>query len=282
MKLSKLLLFTVQIGLLIALISSCDTTSTNTEPGQGSVELQFKTVSGSSSSKSVSSGKVSSSDDSLTIEGTNGTLLINDILFIVEKFKLEPADTDNDSTEIEEFESEPFFVDLPLSDSSLSLANSRIQAGLYEELEFEVKDLDFEDEEESEDQEHQELADSIRSEFPDWPDEASMVLIGTFIPSDGDPKSFKVFAKAEIEIELEFNPPLEVTGDNIQQVVSVQINPSRWVQQEDDNVLDLSRYDWNEHQQLLEFEAKFKDGVEDIEVDDDEDREDEEEEEDDD
>lgn len=270
MKFIKLLSFTFLLSLLTVFLTSCDTTSTNSEPGKGNVKLQFKTISGSSSSKVVSSGNtVTSSHDSLIIEGTNGILQIDDIRFIVEEFEMDPSDADDDSTELEEFESKPFFVDLPLGEETLSLANSDIQAGFYEELEFKVENLDFD--EEGEDEEHQALADSIRSEFADWPNKASMVIVGTFTPSDGDPQSFMAFAEAEIEIELEFDPPLEVAEDNMQQVVSVQINPTRWFEQSDGTVLNLTDYDWDQDQQLLEFEAEFENGVEEIEVDEEED-----------
>ncbi|WP_445664538.1 hypothetical protein [Fodinibius sp. AD559] len=270
MKLTKLLSFTALFALLIAFLTNCNTTGTNAEPGEGNVTLQFKTVSGSTTSKTVSSGNTtSSSHDSLLIEGTNGTLKIEDIRFIVAEFELDPSEADDDSTELEEFESQPFFVDLPLGEETLSLANSQIQAGLYEELEFEVENLDFENEEQGEDEEHQALADSIRSKFPDWPAKASMIITGTFTPTDGAPQSFKVFVDAEIEIERAFNPPLEVTEDNIEQMVSVRINPTTWFEQSDGSVMDLTQYDWDEHQQLLEFEAEFENGVEEIEVDDD-------------
>lgn len=269
MKFTKVLSVTLLLSLSMIVFSSCDMIGNKSEPEDGSVKLQFNTLSSSSSSKAVSSAKTTaSSHDSLIIEGTNGTLRINDIRFIVAEFELDPSDVDEDSTEIEEFESNPFFVDLPLGEDTLGLANSDIQAGFYEELEFEVENLDFDEEEE--DAEHQALADSIRSEFADWPNEASMVLLGTFTPSDGDQKSFKVFAEAEIEVELEFDPPLEVTEDNMQQVVLIQINPARWFERSDGTVLDLTDYDWDQHQQLLEFEAEFENGVEKIEVDEEE------------
>lgn len=292
MKFTNLRSFTTLFALLAFFITSCDTTSTKTEPekGEGTVELQFKTVSGSSPAKTASSGTFASTHDSLTIEGTNGTLQIDDIHFIVSEFELEPADVEGGSEEIEEFESQPFFVDLPLGEEVLSLANSQVQAGLYEELKFKVEDLDFDDEADEyeegdgngEEEEHQALADSIRSGFSDWPDEASMVLTGTFTSTDGQPQRFKVFAKAEIEIEREFNPPLEVTEDNIQQVVSVRINPAKWLEKEDGSVLDLTQYDWDQYEELIEFEVEFENGVEEIEVDDDDFEDDDDEDEDDD
>lgn len=267
METKKITSFVVLIAFTISLFSGCDTTSTDAE--QGNVELQIKTVA-PTSSKAASAG-VATEHDSLIVEGTNGTLRIDDIRFIVEEFELDPADGEDDSAELEEFEAEPFFVDLPLNEETLSLANSQINVGLYEELEFEVENLDFEDAEDGEDEEHQALADTIRSHFPDWPDEASMVITGTFTPDGEEARPFKVFAEAEIEIELEFNPPLEVTADNMQQVVSVRINPARWFEQSDGTVFDLSEYDWDNQQELLEFSAEFEDGLEEIEVEDDDD-----------
>lgn len=266
MKATKLFSFTI-IAILIVVLTGCDTTSTNTEPGEGNVELQFETVSGSSSAKADLSGSTISANDSLIIEGSNGTLQIDDIRLIVAEFELDPAD--DDSTE--EFESKPFFVDLPLGEGSLSLAKNQIQAGLYEELEFEVENLDLEDDD---GEEYSALADSIRSDFSDWPDEASMVIVGSFTPTDGDAQPFKVFADAEIEVEREFSPSLEVTEDNMQQVVSVQINPANWFERSDGTAWNLSEYDWDEHQQLLELEAEFEDGIEEIEVDDETDEDD--------
>ncbi|WP_138429181.1 hypothetical protein [Fodinibius saliphilus] len=264
MKFHKVLSPFIALLFLISVLAGCDTTNANSVSGEGEVAIQFKTVSGSTTGKAVSSGNTtSSSHDLLLIEGTSGKLQVQDIRFIVAEFELDPSDADDDSTELEEFESEPFFVDLPLGEENLGLTNNQIQSGLYEELEFEVEDLDF-GEKEGENEEYLALVDSIRSEFTDWPNEASMVIVGTFTATDGDTQSFKVFAKAEIEIEREFNLPLEVTEDNIQQVVSVRINPTKWVEQSDGS----SQYDWDENQQLLEFEAEFENGVEEVEVDD--------------
>lgn len=284
MIIKKLLSSTVLVAFLAMIISSCDTTSPDTQLGEGNVKLQFKTVT-SSHSKALSYGNTTMDHDSVTVEGSNGSLQIDDIRFIVEKFKFEFEDDgcaeaeESEDTDCEEFEAEPFFVDLPLNEDTLILANDKIGTGFYKKIEFEVKDLDFEHEEEGDDQEHQALADSIRSEFPEWPDEASMIITGSFTPTDGDPQPFKVFAKAEIEIEHEFEPPLEVTEDNMQKVVSVNINPARWLLQDDGSVANLAEYDWDKQEELLEFSAKFKDGIEEIEVDeedfdDDEDEED--------
>ena len=253
-------------------VIGCDTTSSNSDTRNGNVELQFKTVAGSAAKASFD--MTASAHDSLILEGTNGTLKVDDVRFIVSEFEMEreedSTESDTAEVEMEDFESGPFIVDLPLNGEALSLANRNIPAGFYSELEFEVEDLDLESDDQDEEGEYQALADSIRAAYPDWPDEASMVITGSFTPANTDSaQSFKVFAEAEIEIEREFEPPMEVTEDNVQKVVTVRINPARWFEQADGTVRDLTRNDWEAGQELLEFEAEFEDGTVEIEVEDD-------------
>lgn len=277
--------------LMIIGIAGCDVTDTDTGQEENNLSLRIETVHSPPSGSALASPVTARSEhDSLFIEGSNGTLRIDDIRFIVEKFKFEmeddgcddDGDDDDDREEergCEDFEAEPFFVDLPLGEDTLSLADSRIDTGLYKEMEFEVHDLDFEEDEE----EHTALRDSIRSLYAEWPDEASMIIDGRFTGEDGSAESFRVFAKAEIEIEREFEPPLRVTDDNRGKVVSVRINPVRWFSRDDGTVLDLHTYDWERTGELLEFSAKFEDGVEEVDVDDrDEDDDDDDEDDDDD
>lgn len=259
--------------LLLSGVTACDVTNTSERQEKDLLRLSFKTIHSTSSATTAAIPVTARSEhDSLIIQGSNGMLEIADIRFIVEKFKLEREDDDCEERKeeegdgCEEFEADPFFVDLPLTEDTLNLADSRVDTGLYEELEFEVEDLDFDDEEE-----HRDLRDSIRTLFPEWPSEASMVILGSFTSEDGNTTSFQVFAEAEIEIEKEFDPPLQVTEDNRNRVVSIRINPVRWFSREDGTVLDLHSYDWDETGELLEFSAEFKDGVEEVEIDDDDD-----------
>lgn len=271
MKLKKLLSFTFLVIFLIGFITGCNIFDSDDKVTKGDVQLQFKTTPTGSSAKTVAGGYYMADHDSLVVDGSNGTLQINDIRFVVEEFKLEPSESDEEEdtldTKSEEFEAGPFWVDLPLRVDSLSLATGQIKTGVYKELEFNVEDLNLDEEDDEDNEGHRALADSIRVEFPDWPDEASMVLIGSFTPSDGNKQSFKVFANAEIEVEREFNPSLEITEDNVQEVLSVKINPTKWFLRSDGTVIDLSGYDWDQTQELLEFEAEFEEGVEEVEVD---------------
>lgn len=268
------------IGLLAVvaglLLSGCDSTTNVNNPSQSDITLQFTTGS-SSSANAAYSNQVQQTGDMLEVEGSNGTLVIHDIRFIVEDFELERADgacedaedAEDGDDECEEFESDPFFVDLPLQEDTLNLDTTPIEAGLYEGLEFEIDDLDLDEEDEEDQNAKEQLAEQVRQEFPDWPDEVSMVIIGDFNSSDGGTTSFKTFAEAEIEIEMEFNPPLEV-GDNADtKLINVNITPKNWFLREDGTVVDLSEYDYESTGKILEFEKEMEDGFDGLDTDDD-------------
>lgn len=53
---------------------------------------------------------------------------------------------------------------------------------------------------------------------------------------------------------MKCEPPLEITEENRRKIISININPSRWMAQEDGSVLDHSEYDRDE-QKMLEFSA---------------------------
>lgn len=261
-------------------LSGCNDVSDNDSQQMQDLTLQFQTASSSSTTAKSSVNKTQQAGDSLRIEGSNGSLIIDDIRFIVEDFKLERADgeceglEDTEEDDCEEFESEPFFVDLPLHGDVLDLDTVPVEPGLYEELEFEIDDLELDEEEEDEEDGKQQLINQVRSEFPDWPNEVSMVLIGSFISNEGDVRDFKTFAEAEVEVELEFNPPFEINENSVNNLVRVNIDPVRWFLQSDGSVLDLSEFDFESSGQILEFEVEIENGFESIETDDEEENDD--------
>lgn len=252
-------------------------TFTACKPNSGSemtsVTLQFNTISNSTPKIAA---KSSQNNDTLRIEGSNGTLIIDDIRFIVEDFELQRSSGECEGLpnedDCEEFEADPFFVDLPLTADSISLGNSLIEPGLYDELEFETDDLDVSEEEDPvEQQQKQDLINAVRAVYPDWPTSASMVITGSFVSSQGDTTQFKTYAEAEIEIELEFNPPLEITENSVSKLLKLNINPVDWFLRPDNTILDLSQYDYETTQELLEFELEIENSLKSIEVEDDDD-----------
>ncbi|HEX7050145.1 MAG TPA: hypothetical protein VF188_08100 [Longimicrobiales bacterium] len=204
----------------------------------------------------------------LAIEGSNGTLTLTDVRLVVAEFELERADDgDCDSSgegnpcdEFEdEFELAPYFLDLPLTGEAAVVGSDQVPEGTYEEIEFEVEDLEVEDDDDADKATQiRDLFESIRSEFADWPDSASMLVTGTFTPTDGDPVPFRVYVDAEIEIELEFEPPVTLSAADIDREVTIHVDPGAWFRDATGRVLDLSAFDYDATGRLFEFEAEFE------------------------
>jgi hypothetical protein len=250
------------VGLALFAVTGCDSSGPGTEPG--TVEVGFATVasSGTQSTLTAPSKSQSADSDSLVLTGSNGTLKIADIRLIVDEIELEG---DADSAE---FETErPSFLDLPLTDGEVSpVAADQVPPGTYQDFEFEIEDVELEDPDEE--GEIQALRDEIRGEFPNWPNAASMVVVGAFTPTNDTSKTFETYFEAEIEVERELTPALEVGSDGFSRDLIVRLDPAQWFEQTDGTVQDLSQFDFEETGQLLEFEAEFEDGVTEIEYDD--------------
>ncbi len=212
-----------------------------------------------------------------TVEGSNGTLELSSVLLIVSEFELEgaddacpdPGDDDGDLEDCAEFESGPFLLDLPLDGAAVTVANEGVPAGFYEELEFEIEDVEIDEDDEDRAEDVLAVRQGALAAHPDWPDEASMVIEGTFTPVGGEARAFRVFAEAEIEIERDLTPHLEVV-EGVPAEITVVLDPGAWFTRSDGTVLDLSAWDWTgDEDDLLELEAEFEDGVVEIEIDDD-------------
>ena len=253
-------------------VVGCDSTGPSSD-GNGEVQVGFSTSSSTSTSSTNAFAKANS--DTLTLSGSNGTLKVHDLRLIVDKVKLEQDaedqdgdDDGNDSTEVEierEVEVErPSFLDLPLQGSEISpVTAGDVPEGTYNEFEFEVDDLD------DDNGGARELLSDIQNEegFPNWPEDASMVVVGTFTPTDGTPISFTTYFEAEIEVERELRPPLEVTGEGFSRELVVRLDPAQWFKQ-DKTLVDLSQSDYAAGDEPVEFEAEyeFEDGVSEIEI----------------
>jgi len=270
----KLALFVVAAGLTFA---SCDSTSTDSS-NQTPVALQFRSVNKTADSASfkVQADNDQPVDNTIEIEGSNGTLVINEVHFIVDEFELERSegectdDPENGKDDVcEDFESEMFFVDLPLDNQPLEIVQSPIQNGIYDEIEFEVDDLDIDDDDNGEKQQQKEaLLDEIQETFPDWPESSSMVVKGHFVSNSGQTTEYTTFAEAEIEMEMELNPPLDIQNGP-RRSITINISPTDWFKRNDGSVINLSNYDYETTQKILEFEVEMENGFFSAEVDED-------------
>ena len=191
---------------------------------------------------------------------------------IVAEFELERENDDDcfeslESDACEKFEAPPQFMALPLDGGPQPSVSQDVPPGVYDELEFEVEDLEIDDDDDNHHSEEiQALFATIQAQFPDWPEQASMLVTGSFTPTGGSAVPFSVFFEAEIEIEIEFEPPLDLTAGETA-TVTVVVDPALWFTRPDGTVMDLSQFQG----QLVEFEAELEDGFTELEFDDEDD-----------
>lgn len=151
------------------------------------------------------------------------------------------------------------FVNVPLGSGAIDVASALVPAGTYRQLEFEVEDLDDDEEEPAERARIEALRREIVAAFPDWPREASMLAVGTFHLRSGSAVPFRVFAKAEIEVELDLVPPL-VVAQGAEREVPVRLDLAAIFRRPDGSVLDLSSHDAARTGRLLRFEVELGSG----------------------
>lgn len=250
--------------LFVPLVGACaDVTG---PAGTAPVELSFATVSTTSAmtADGASLALAAFEPATLTIPANGGVFEIADVQFIVSEFELEGTETctvtdEDGEAEIDEceFESGPHLVNLPLDGSAISLGTSHITEGTYTFLEFEVEDLEA-DEEDADDSEKQAalaaILTDVRAMYADFPAGASMVVSGQFVPDTGDPQPFTVYFAAEIEIEMALDPALEVPAND---ALTINVDPSAWF-----TGFDLLAADG----QLVEFELEMEHGFVEVEI----------------
>ena len=211
----------------------------------------------------LSSNVAATGTQPLIVTGTNGTLRIEQVWMIVDELELNGSDDSCPSADDDEceFETGPFLLKLPLSGTAVTLASDELPAGTYSELEFEVEDVEFDDDGDDADERASLAAlwTRIRSEAADWPQGASLLIAGTFTPTGGTPQQFRTFFDAEIELEVDLVPPLVKTADNGASV-TVQLDPALWLRRADGTVLNLAAWNYATTGRLLEFELEIEQG----------------------
>lgn len=249
--------------------------SDSTGPDTGaSVAIKFGTAGTAFASRSEGPSTVAGAPQGAPIAGTNGSLDITDIWVIVEEFELEPVEVSDCDVEpepagCEDFEARYLFIDVPLTGVPITVVQQNIPAGFYDELEFEVDDVEVDD------TDPEEVADAgliaalfttVRAEFPDWPEQASMVVVGSFTPSGGSAVDFRVYFDADIEVEFDLIPALEVTEEGLSRSLVINLSPEVWFVRADGTVWDLSALDFATTGELVDFDLEIEDGF-DLEID---------------
>ena len=220
--------------------------------GGGKVAVKFGTTTGARVSANLLSAgdKVLSAND-LTVTGTNGNIVLQDVRFIVEQMKLSSSVSTStcadDENEVEgnddlrvssdersgsdsvrdddgddecEFKGGPFIVDLSL-DGNTTVTTENVPPGTYDSFRFKIDDLEGDSEDNaSEKTKAPDLLAQMRTAYPDFPARASMVVKGT---QNGQP--FTVYFRSKLKIRQAISPPLVVPGT---QALTVKIDPSEW------------------------------------------------------
>ena len=187
----------------------------------------------------------------LRVDGTNGSLVITEMAFVVDEIELEGTRGTHD------FEQGPLFIESLLQGPVVAISSTVIPPGRYDELEFEMDGVDDDDE----------ILEAIRTVYPDWPKEASLFVAGRFEESNGEVHDVYVFIEAEVEIELDLNPPL-VIEEFEEEVLVVSLAPGLWFSHGDGSVIDLSAWNYIPGSDLPELEVEIEDGAWSVEWDD--------------
>jgi hypothetical protein len=195
----------------------------------------------------------SGAPDTLVLAGTNGTLRIDDLRFLVSGLRLERAEgscTAGDDG-CKRFGGGPFLVDLPLGGNAVALATGLVARGTYTVLGVEVEDLIGDDAAERD--AIQRVVVQLRQAYPDAPREASMVVRGSFTPvGSSTTQPFTVYFDAEASVEMELVPSLPVPGAT---TLTVLVDPALWFRSGDE-VLDLAARN-GQTLELTEIEQGF-------------------------
>ncbi|MDZ7780228.1 MAG: hypothetical protein U5R14_09905 [Gemmatimonadota bacterium] len=255
-------------------LSACDDSIGVNDPAAVALNFQVSTESSAqaTSGPAATSGPLRVAGPPLALEGTNGTLTIDEIRLIVAEVEL---DGDDDACEDQgegddcaDFEAPPRFLDLPLDGTPVEAFVGLIPPNTYDELEFEIEDLEDDEDDTEFAAEIEALRAEILDEFPDWPDEATALVAGSFESTDGEVSSFRVFLEAEIEVERDLIPPLVVGESDVNPDLTIDIRPEIWFGRSDGSVLELQSWDYDSTGRILEFEVEMENGFTEIEIDD--------------
>ena len=211
----------------------------------------------------------------LEIAGSNGTVSLDEIHIIINEVELKPADGSCDAVEISsssddcpEFEAPPRFLDLPLDGTPVDAVTAAIPTGTYKELDFEIEDLEDDEDEPGMAAQIEMVRSQILTQFSNWPRKASALIVGSFQPVGGTAEAFEVYIDAEIEIEFELVPNLVIADDGAaSRSLTVDVRPEIWFLNPDGSVLDLRAWDYDSTQRLLEIEVEMEESFTEIEID---------------
>ncbi|PSQ62102.1 MAG: hypothetical protein BRD25_05535, partial [Bacteroidetes bacterium QH_1_61_8] len=95
--------------------------------------------------------------------------------------------------------------------------------------------------------------------FSNWPNAASLVVVGSFTPDGGEAQPFTSFLDAEIDVEIELEGrTVEIGSDDPARQLTVNLAPSNWFVSDNGNPTNLSLDQYqNPGDEPVEFEIEF-------------------------
>ena len=269
------------------LLVACDD---STSPSNQAVTVRFAAASAGTGGASANVAAAGGAQSALTVSGSNGTLQIDRIAFIVSRVEFERSDDacegerhgDDDNAqrsgddngqedECDEFRFAPKFVHLELPDGVVNVGTDELPEGSWNRLKFRVKNIDFDDDDNDHDDSNDQVLEdngltallaTARASFTNWPQKASLAVVGTFLPtgSTNPPIPFTAFFNGEIKVVMPLQPPLEVSAAGASRAVTVELDPAKWFQNGDGTVVNLSAFDFATTQRVVELRVKMREG----------------------
>ncbi len=260
--------------LLVFGLTACDVLAPGNESRVGVV---FKIPLQGSAAISDATASVESSlevNRVLRISGSNGSLDLHAVHFIVDDLTLKEAGADCDSAEDEdscEDDGEgPTIAELLVNDDEDQVDVTALVEGLEAgEITLEVEDADGNtDEAADDDDEWQQFLEDLLSRFGNWPKNGSLRVSGTFTPADtsDSPRDFTVYFGTETRIEKELPRPLVIDDGTENQTVTVFVDPAIWFTRPDGSVMDLSQHDYATTGSVADLEIPLRNGFTEIEL----------------
>ena len=250
----------------LPLLAACDGSgSPSGTPDASSVALQFNAVlpSAASGTGGTAQPNATLANGPITLAGTNGTLVVDDLRLIVSRIRLKRAEGDcssgmGDSTSAcRKFKGGPYLVNL-LDGTAADVVTADVPAGNYTSIEFKAENLDPSDDDDHDDDDGaaagvEKLIVDLRKTYPNYPRRASMVAHGTFTPTGGAATPFTVYFQAEIRIRKSFLTPFKVPEDS---KVVIDLDAASWFKS-GSNVVNLATQDGK----TLRFELELESGI---------------------
>ena len=225
-------------GLALGLVACDGSTVAGPDGSEADAPVSMAFSDGTASDGTASTRKAASGQRTL-IDPDGNQLRLDRVEMVVREIELDRANGDEncapekrpdaDEDDCAEVESGPVLVSLPLDgDAPAVVVDTTLPTGRWEEVEFDV---------------HKPEAESSTPGFlegTNFPLETSIRVQGRYTPAGGAAQDFTYTSDLNAEREIEFEPPLEVTADNTNNV-TFSVNVDAWFRRADSTLVNPAR-----------------------------------------